>query len=86
MNPSMSLGIKGVKRRGSGFICKTRALPGAVIPAKAGIYSAIDWKSSADGLDSRFRGNDHCFKRGRLPNDSDRGADFIERAGKLISG
>jgi len=34
-------------------ICETRAFPGAVIPAKAGIYSASHWKCVADGLDSR---------------------------------
>jgi hypothetical protein len=42
----------------------------AVIPAKAGIYSASHWKSTADGLDSRFRGNDQCFERDPIPNDT----------------
>jgi hypothetical protein len=55
---------------GSGVICETQALPGAVIPAKAGIYSASPWKCAAEGLDSRFRGNDHCFERGPIPNDT----------------
>ena len=30
----------------------------ALIPAKAGIYSASLWKRAFVGLDSRFRGND----------------------------
>jgi hypothetical protein len=55
---------------GIGFNCGTAALPGAVIPAKAGIYSASRWKCAADGLDSRFRGNDQCFERGLIPNDT----------------
>ena len=54
----------------TGVICETRALPGAVIPAKAGIYSASHWKWAADGLDSRFRGNDQCFERDPIPNDT----------------
>jgi hypothetical protein len=33
-------------------------LPGAVIPAKAGIHSADLRKRAVYGLDSRFRGND----------------------------
>jgi hypothetical protein len=53
---------------GTGVICETRALPGAVIPAKAGIYSASHWKCAADGLDSRFRGNDQCLGRAPNPN------------------
>ena len=48
--------------RASGVICEIRALPCAVIPAKAGIYSASHWKCAANGLDSRFRGNDQCFE------------------------
>jgi hypothetical protein len=55
---------------GAGVISETRALPGAVIPAKAGIYSARRWKCAADGLDSRFRGNDPCFDRDLIPNDT----------------
>jgi hypothetical protein len=55
---------------GTGVICETRKLPGAVIPAKAGIYSASHWKCAADGLDSRFRGNDQCFERNPIPNDT----------------
>ena len=58
---------------GSRVICETRALPGAVIPAKAGIYSASHWKCAADGLDSRFRGNDECFDRGPIPNGTSTG-------------
>ncbi len=46
------------------------ALPGAVIPAKAGIHSASHWKYAADGLDSRLRGNDLCFERVPIPNDT----------------
>src|SRR5208283_4892007 len=46
------------------------ALPGAVIPAKAGIHSASHWKYAADGLDSRLRGNDRCFERVPIPNDT----------------
>jgi len=42
--------------------------PRAVIPAKAGIHSASHWKCAAAGLDSRFRGNDQCFKSGAIPN------------------
>jgi hypothetical protein len=42
-------------------------LPGRVIPAKAGIYSASHGKFAADGLDSRFRGNDQCFVRDPIP-------------------
>ena len=43
---------------GNGVICKTRALPRAVIPAKAGIHAEGNWRWAADGLDSRLRGND----------------------------
>ena len=56
--------------RASGVIYEIRVLPGAVVPAKAGAYSARHWKCAADGLDSRSRGNDHCFKRDRIPNDT----------------
>ena len=55
---------------GTGVICETRARPSAVIPAKAGIYSASQWKCGVDGLDSRFRGNDHFFERDPIPNDT----------------
>ncbi|MGD1156324.1 MAG: hypothetical protein ABSA41_10890 [Terriglobia bacterium] len=54
----------------TGGICETRALPGAVIPAEAGIYSASHWKCSAQGLDSRVRGNDQCFERDPIPHDT----------------
>jgi hypothetical protein len=57
-------------KTGTGVICETRALPGAVIPAKAGIQSASHWKCGADGLDSRFRGNDECFEGDPIPNDT----------------
>ena len=55
---------------GSGVICAKRALPGAVIPAKAGIHFAGHWKYADDGLDSRLRGNDECFERDPIPNDA----------------
>ena len=55
---------------GSGVICETGALPATVIPAQAGIYSANHWKSAAEGLDSRFRGNDHGFEGDLIPNDT----------------
>jgi hypothetical protein len=58
------------RRSGRGVVRETRPMPGAVIPAKAGIYSAIHWKCAADGLDSRFRGNDRCFERDPIPNDT----------------
>jgi hypothetical protein len=32
------------------FICKIRALPSIVIPAKAGIHSASPWKCPANGV------------------------------------
>jgi hypothetical protein len=55
---------------GTGVICETRTLRGAVIPAKAEIYSTSHWKCAADGLDSRFRGNDQCFEGDPIPNDT----------------
>src|SRR5271157_993033 len=55
---------------GSGVICETRALPGAVIPAKAGIHCASHWKCAADGVDSRLRGNDQCFEGDPIPKDT----------------
>jgi len=45
-------------------------LPGTVIPAKAGIHSVSHWKGAADGLDSRFRGNDDCLEWDSIPNDT----------------
>ena len=42
----------------------------AVIPAKAGIYSANLRKWAVDGLDSRFRGNDRRFGGGPVPNET----------------
>src|SRR5208283_5003973 len=54
----------------TGVICETWALPGAVIPAKAGIYSARHWKCAAGGVDSRFRGNDQCPERNSISNDT----------------
>ncbi len=59
-----------IQAPGTGVICEAGALPGAVIPAKAGIHSASHWKCAADGLDSRLRGNDRCFERGPIPNDT----------------
>ncbi|PYV34300.1 MAG: hypothetical protein DMG22_06530 [Acidobacteria bacterium] len=55
---------------GDGVICETRALPGAVIPAKAGIYCASHWKCAAEGMDSRFRGNDRSLEGDPIPNDT----------------
>jgi hypothetical protein len=55
---------------GGGVICETRALPGAVIPAKAGIHPASRRKCAFKGLDSRFRGNDRGFERNPFPNDT----------------
>jgi hypothetical protein len=57
-------------RPGGGVICGKRALPGVVIPAKAGIHFASHWKCADDGLDSRLRGNDGCFERDSIPNDA----------------
>ena len=42
----------------------------AVIPTKAGIYSAILAKGTVYGLDSRFRGNDQCFEMDPTPKDT----------------
>ena len=44
------------RRRGTGVICETWALEAAVIPAKAGIYSANLRKCAVDGLDSSRHG------------------------------
>jgi hypothetical protein len=52
---------------GTGVTCETWALQAAVIPAKAGIYSANLRKCAVDGLDSRFCGNDRCFERDPIP-------------------
>ena len=54
--------IINIVARRSGVIGETRALPSAVIPAKAGIHCASHWKCAADGVDSRLRGNDQCFE------------------------
>jgi hypothetical protein len=54
---------------GSGVICEISALHAVVIPAKAGIHSAGHSKYSADGLDSRLRGNDGWLVREVIPND-----------------
>ena len=53
---------------GTGVICETWALEAAVIPAKAGIYSANLRKFAVDGLDSRFRGNDCLHRAARKIN------------------
>ncbi len=68
-----------IDSRGSGVICETRALPGAVIPAKAGIYSASRWGCPADGLDSHLRGND---ERDAIPNDAT--TDSLKAAGTCL--
>ena len=47
-----------------------KAATQAVIPAKAGIYSATLWKCAVVRLDSRFRGNDRCLKGSPFPNDT----------------
>ena len=59
-------------RRRTGVICETWALEAAVIPAKAGIYSANLPQCAVDGLDSRFRGNDRRFEKDPIPNDTTR--------------
>ena len=58
---ALSAALPPLRGLGADVISETRALPNTVIPAKAGIYSASRWKCAADGLDSRFRGNDPCF-------------------------
>ena len=60
------------RRRRTGVICETWALEAAVIPAKAGIYSANLPKCAVDGLDSRFRGNGRRFEKDPIPNDTTR--------------
>ena len=55
---------------GTSVIREVWALQVVVIPAKPGIYSAGHWKCAADGLDSRFRGNDQCFEGEPIPNDT----------------
>jgi hypothetical protein len=55
---------------GTGVICETWALEAAVIPAKAGIYSANLCKCAVVGLDSRFRGNDAGLEWTPIPNDT----------------
>ena len=52
------------------FLCETRALPSAFIPAKAGIHSASHWKFADGGLDSRLRGNDRWFVGEVIPGDA----------------
>jgi hypothetical protein len=58
---------------GTDVICETGALPAAVIPAKAGIYSANPRKCAVGGLDSPpWRdGNDRRFESDPIPNDTD---------------
>jgi hypothetical protein len=55
---------------GRDAICKTEELQIAVIPAKAGIYSADLRNCGGDGLDSRFRGNDRRSEGDPIPNDT----------------
>ena len=62
---------------GSGVICDTWALPLAVIPAKAGIYSAARWKCSTDRLDSPLRGNDSPRELPCLSNDATIGPEYF---------
>jgi hypothetical protein len=59
-----------VSHPGSGVIFEIWALQPAVIPAKAGIYSAHLPESAVDGVDSRFRGNDRRFERDPIPKDT----------------
>ena len=59
--------IKGPPRR-IGAARETWALEPAVIPAKAGRCLANLREYAADGLDSRFRGNDWRFVRDAIPN------------------
>src|ERR1019366_5936346 len=66
---------------GTGVICDARALPGTVLPAPARIYSARHWKCAADGLDSRFCGNDPCLRRDTIPNDISAQAPLTSRLG-----
>jgi hypothetical protein len=68
--PLLTFRLFSTSPSGCGVICETRALPGAVIPAKAGIHCASDWKCAANGLDSRLRGNDQCFGGDPIPNDT----------------
>jgi len=58
------------RRAGTCVIVETRAVPGAAIPAQAGIYCASHWKCAGGGLDSRLRGNDQRFERDRIPIDA----------------
>ena len=51
-------------------ICSAWAPLVAVIPAKAGIHSANLRKCAVEGLDSRFRGNDLCFEREPMRNNT----------------
>jgi hypothetical protein len=64
MNDMFPLWAQRLLCVGTGVIREPGALQAAVIPAKAGIYSANLWRFAVDGLDSRFRGND-C-----APNDT----------------
>ncbi len=70
--------MPAMARWGVGVICETWALEAAVIPAKAGIYSANLRKCAVSGLDSlpsassvqAFRGNDRRFERHPIRNDT----------------
>jgi len=59
-------------------------LPAAVIPAKAGIYSAIHWNCAVNGLDSRFRGNDRRCERDPTPNDTTIGGNGLALEGGIL--
>jgi hypothetical protein len=54
---------------GTGVICGTWRLQAAVVPAKAGIYSA-NLRKCTGGLDSRLRGNDRRTERDPTTNDT----------------
>jgi hypothetical protein len=69
LDPELRANCQGNFGLGSGVICAIRAIPGAVIPAKAGIHWASHWKCAADGVDSRLRGNDKCFEGDPIAND-----------------
>ena len=77
LSPAVAGRVRGELRRlphiqlaGTGLVCETWALEAAVIPAKAGIYSANLKKGALEGLDSRFRGNDWRSESDPILNDT----------------
>ncbi|PYV33721.1 MAG: hypothetical protein DMG22_08875 [Acidobacteria bacterium] len=66
----MFFGHSGNGQLGGGVICDKRALPGAVIPAEAGIQSVASAFPMPCAVDSRFRGNDPSAVGFRLGSDS----------------